>query len=125
MGDIINIHPTPDAFRQTQIAVARDALRDISPRELPAGLAKKIAVARRALEATYDQQPPLPEDIGERVQHLCEQHLAACEEALADPDGVDSPAYGPYDGCETCMIREILSVAWDALCAEFSAHDPA
>lgn len=51
-----------------------------------------------------------------------EEHLAACNEAMFDDDGneaidKESPAVGPYCGCETCMIREVLWAAKEELVA--------
>jgi hypothetical protein len=59
----------------------------------------------------------------QRVQRKAEEHLAACNEALYD-EALDtsSPAFGPYDGCDTCVVREILSVAWDDMLAEARAQ---
>ena len=55
-----------------------------------------------------------------RVQRIAEEHLAACNEALWDGEsGVPrSPSFGPYDGCDTCVVREVLMSAWDELIAE-------
>jgi hypothetical protein len=30
----------------------------------------------------------------------------------------ESPAYGPFDGCDTCVVREVLSVVWDEMLVE-------
>jgi predicted Fe-S protein YdhL (DUF1289 family) len=57
----------------------------------------------------------------ERVQHAAEDHLNACLEALDAYDAnvqVNNPAYGPFCGCNTCVVREILSVTWDLMEAE-------
>ncbi len=35
----------------------------------------------------------------------------ACAEAL-DEEEDDSPAWGPYCGCDTCVVREVLYAAW-------------
>ena len=61
------------------------------------------------------------EDFFERIQTKAENHLEACFEALnAQDEGIemDSPAFGPFDGCETCIVREVLSVCWEEMLAE-------
>lgn len=64
----------------------------------------------------------MPESFETRIQRLAEKHLAACNDAMIDFDegnqDTPSPAYGPYDGCDTCIVREVLSVAWDEMIAE-------
>jgi hypothetical protein len=52
------------------------------------------------------------------VQRKAEEHLDACTLALDEPPDADSPAYGPFCGCTTCTVREILSVTWDLMEAE-------
>ena len=54
------------------------------------------------------------------LQKLCEDHLEACEEAMWDEDGNEAhdretPAFGPFCGCTTCVVREVLSVALQEL----------
>lgn len=62
-------------------------------------------------------------DWGYEAQRAAEKHLAACQEAewgaeellgaggeLADTP--ESPACGPFCGCETCVVREVLHAAW-------------
>lgn len=42
-------------------------------------------------------------------------HLEACmaaEDALDVGQPLDSPAVGPFCGCDTCSIRETLAAAW-------------
>jgi hypothetical protein len=51
------------------------------------------------------------------VQRAAEERLAACNEALwADDAGEEYdgpyPAVGPYCGCDTCVVREVLDAAW-------------
>ena len=58
-----------------------------------------------------------------RVQRKAEDHLTACFEALelreTDADAeIEDPAYGPFCGCTTCLVREVLSVCWDEMLAE-------
>lgn len=66
------------------------------------------------------------EDAGFVAQRAAEAHLAACQEAFwagEDPDGpywepdwetaaMNSPASAPFDGCDTCIVREVLHAAW-------------
>lgn len=59
-------------------------------------------------------------DFGALAQKAAEEHLNGCweaywaEEMLEDPNAElpESPAFAPFDGCETCVVREILSAAW-------------
>ena len=56
-----------------------------------------------------------------RVQRVAEEHLAACWAVLEDEPTVEgraeveSPASEPFDGCQTCEVREVLAVAWRML----------
>jgi hypothetical protein len=61
-------------------------------------------------------------DWGALAQQAAEAHLVACEDAMdgeqdsPDPaDWPESPACGPYDGCHTCMVREVLFASWPVL----------
>lgn len=59
----------------------------------------------------------------QRVQRKAGEHLAACHEAMEayseHPDAdVENPAYGPFCGCDTCVVREVLSVCWEEMLAE-------
>jgi hypothetical protein len=69
----------------------------------------------------------MSESFEQRVQRLGEDHLAACEQALCDNDNLpvaewtESPSVGPYCGCDTCIVREILWVAWEAMLAKAEA----
>ena len=52
------------------------------------------------------------------LQKLCEAHLDACQEAMWDEDeneswDKESPSFGPFCGCTTCVVREVLAVAFD------------
>ena len=55
-------------------------------------------------------------DLGLEAHQAAEQHLTACWEALdAENEGevVDWPdTAGPYCGCQTCTVREVLHAAW-------------
>lgn len=64
---------------------------------------------------------PFEPDAGVRAQRAAEAHLEACEaaeeafeEALmaGDSTDIDSPACAPYDGCSTCVVREVLFAGW-------------
>ncbi len=53
------------------------------------------------------------------MQMAAERHLALCEDALeAEEEAEDlenlppSPAVGPFCGCQTCVVREVLAGAW-------------
>lgn len=73
----------------------------------------------------------MSDDFETRVQRKAEQHLADCNEAAWwDETGEEgpppeSPAFGPYCGCDTCIVREVLSVCWEEMRAEAQreAHD--
>lgn len=67
-------------------------------------------------------------DWGVIAQRAAELHLNACltafyasEEELTDQHGddpvaaVESPASAPFDGCDTCQIREVLHAAWPVI----------
>ena len=67
-------------------------------------------------------------DFEVRVQRAAEQHLAACQEAfwaMEERGEIDaaSPAFGPFCGCDTCVVREVLSVCWDEMLAEAKRAD--
>lgn len=59
------------------------------------------------------------------VQQKAEAHLAACNEALYEESGGDlnavSPASAPFCGCDTCVVREVLTIAWSELEAGIAA----
>jgi hypothetical protein len=64
--------------------------------------------------------PPASSDPSERAQELAERHLAACQEALWSEDAgeaevAESPACGPFCGCDTCIVREVLYAACPAI----------
>jgi hypothetical protein len=65
------------------------------------------------------------DEFGQVVQRKAEAHLAACfdamdafEEAPDAEQAPESPAFGPFDGCQTCIVREVLSVCWEEMLAE-------
>lgn len=55
-------------------------------------------------------------DYGHMAQAAAEKHLGELEECLSVESGggeADWPeTAGPYCGCETCIIREVLWAAW-------------
>lgn len=60
------------------------------------------------------------EDVGTEIQRKAEEHLMKCQEQLfAEEEGIDPECevetLAPYCGCETCIVREVLGVAWDSL----------
>jgi hypothetical protein len=52
------------------------------------------------------------------MQQAAERHLLLCWEASYEEENaevgteVPSPAVGPFCGCETCVVREVLAGAW-------------
>lgn len=58
-------------------------------------------------------------DWGMRMQEAAELYMAAVADAyLREEEGqqdVHSPAVAPYDGCDTCTIREVLAGAWPVI----------
>ena len=62
-------------------------------------------------------------DYGMEAQQAAEKHLVACWEAMwcvendeceiEHPEGEHpNPACGPFCGCDTCQVREVLHAAW-------------
>lgn len=59
-------------------------------------------------------------DWGHAMQVAAEKHLDAVNEAFsAYEEGrtpeVEDPSWGPYCGCETCVVREVLAGAWPVI----------
>jgi hypothetical protein len=54
----------------------------------------------------------------QQVQRKAEKHLMACWEAEDEPTEHDSPAFAPFCGCQTCIVREVLMVCWDEMMEE-------
>jgi hypothetical protein len=58
---------------------------------------------------------------GWAAHQAAQQHLTKVWEALyaqeeaEDGEDIDSPAFGPFCGCETCVIRETLAAAWPVI----------
>lgn len=48
-----------------------------------------------------------------RVTEVATRHLEACFDAMNE--GTASPAVAPFDGCMTCIVREVLLKARDDL----------
>lgn len=62
------------------------------------------------------------------AQKAAEEHIEAVwdawnDEQDGDSDGSDSPAIGPYCGCVTCEVREILHAAVPLIAAGIVAGD--
>jgi hypothetical protein len=51
----------------------------------------------------------------------CSQWLYESEELPVD-EWPESPAVGPFDGCDTCVVREALAAAWPAWLAAVLAQ---
>jgi hypothetical protein len=65
------------------------------------------------------------EEFAARLQRTAEQHLNACLEAMESWDAggeADSPAHAPFDGCNTCVVREVLMVALDEIYEYVKGH---
>lgn len=67
-------------------------------------------------------------DYGLEAQRAAEAHLEACWEALHEQEDADMAGEwessapdrwpvtaGPFCGCETCVVREVLFAAWPIL----------
>lgn len=56
-----------------------------------------------------------------QVHYKAKEHLFKCVEAMyAEEEGiedVESPACAPFCGCDDCVVREVLMVAWNDLIA--------
>lgn len=68
---------------------------------------------------------PDPNDWGARIQAAAERHLNAVSDAEFelenDPDSKAlSPAVGPWCGCSTCLVREVLAGAWPEIESYFA-----
>lgn len=48
------------------------------------------------------------------IGQACEEHLDRCmDSAFLDlEESGDSPAFAPFCGCNTCVVREVLMTAW-------------
>lgn len=79
-----------------------------------------LRILDRALEpaATYEGHMYAGTDWGVVAQRAAEEHLLACYAAMHSLDEgveVEDPAVGPFCGCETCEVREVLHAAWPIL----------
>lgn len=114
-------------------AAALNALRGLAAHVCDDEGQRLLALAEDALNAIPETIAPteLPGDIGLAAQQTAERHLAACQEAYwqleegADVDVVDCPAVGPFDGCDTCIVREVLHAAWPILAEAAGLTDTA
>lgn len=58
-------------------------------------------------------------DFGAEAQRVAQAHLARVQEVFwieeegGDPDVY--PAFAPFDGCDTCVVREVLVSAWEVV----------
>lgn len=61
------------------------------------------------------------------IQRVAEQHLNACMEYMDNQDfgdeSMECPAKAPFDGCNTCIVREVLMVTLDEV-VEFVKQHP-
>jgi len=51
------------------------------------------------------------EQLEKAAQKAAEARLSDCMEGLDDEDYGDS-ASAPFDGCDKCVVREVLHAAW-------------
>jgi hypothetical protein len=69
-------------------------------------------------------------DFEAQIQRKAEAHLDACFAEMeawqerADLETEGSPAFAPFCGCTTCIVREVLMSVWDDLVNEIKS-DPA
>lgn len=74
-----------------------------------------IMTRSHELRTRRRQLDPL-HDFGAEAQRAAEEHLEAIfAYEYGDEDDPEAPVpdfAGPYDGCTTCMVREVLHVAW-------------
>jgi len=49
--------------------------------------------------------------LSQNAQRAAEARLFDCFEGLHDDEAGDS-AVGPFCGCDTCIVREVLDAAW-------------
>lgn len=58
------------------------------------------------------------------IGKLCEDHLEACYDAMYDWEEGEgdctSPAFAPFCGCTTCVVREVLMCAYTYLTSDES-----
>ena len=61
------------------------------------------------------------DDLSDGIQKKAEQHLVSCYEVLHAeeddylPEDENFSPFGPFCGCETCVVREIVTSVWDQL----------
>lgn len=89
---------------------------------MPRGLDPEDIFAGKRFDSPEDANPPdelLTDDLAYRMQQAAERHLDECWEAYyaaeeePDPDKwPPSPAIGPFCGCQTCLVREVLHAGW-------------
>ncbi len=65
-------------------------------------------------------------DLESDMQRRAEEHLEACQDAMGHLDEQDTdhecddtcpkdPSFGPFCGCNTCIVREVLSSGYASL----------
>ncbi len=65
-------------------------------------------------------------DAGLAAHDAAEQHLKACWEAFYAQEDCEtdeviaSSAFGPFCGCDTCVVREVLAAAWPVIEKHFA-----
>ena len=82
---------------------------EVDPKHVPAG---EPGVRDWGYHAQVVAQEHL--DLVEAWQEFYENDGYDDEGKTPEPDQPD-PAIGPYDGCGTCMIREILYASWPVI----------
>lgn len=61
------------------------------------------------------------DDLCVSIQAKAEQHLVSCYEVLQAeeedylPEDEDFSPFGAFCGCETCVVREVVTSVWDQL----------
>lgn len=56
------------------------------------------------------------------AHRAAEEHLTACVESMHDDDVPEPDTAGPYCGCTTCDVREVLHAAYPHLRAMWEAE---
>jgi hypothetical protein len=79
---------------------------------------------------TVTEHVDLTDDPGFAMQTAAERHLNAVweahyaqEEAEDEQEEIPSPAVGPFCGCETCIVREVIAGAWPVIEAYFTSRN--
>jgi hypothetical protein len=76
--------------------------------------------------------PTFYDDPGPAMQAAAERHLELVwaafyrdeeDEEQVEGEEIESPAVGPFCGCETCTVREVLAGAWPLIEAYFAGRE--